>query len=74
MKSDNIPLLWRKFFFNIANNIDYVNNYCNRPLNSFDRHCFERYLRNFLENNADVRFSNNMDEILEYAIYWESGE
>ena len=44
MKCNNIPILWIKFFLNIANNRDYVNIYCNRPLNSFERHCREWYL------------------------------
>ena len=33
MKCYNLPLLlWRKSFLNIANNRDYINNHCNRPL------------------------------------------
>ena len=46
MKSNDIPLLWRKLFLNIANNRDYVYNYCNRPFNKFHRHCREWYLYN----------------------------
>ena len=61
MKCDNIPLLWRKFFLNIAHNRDYVNNYCNRPLNSFDRHCRAWYIY--------INPENNLDELPEYAIY-----
>ena len=41
-----IPMLWRHFFKNIANKRDYVYNFCNRPLNKFDRHCREWYLYN----------------------------
>ena len=37
MKCYNKPLLWRKFFLNIANNREYIFNYCNRPLHKFDR-------------------------------------
>ena len=62
MKCDNVPLLWRKFFLNIANNNrDYVNNYCNRPFNRFHRYCREWYLYNNTENN--------LDELPEYSIY-----
>ena len=71
MKCNNIPLLWRKFFLNIANNRDYVNNYCNRPPNSFDRHCPEWYLHKLIKNNTEINCSNNLDELPEYAIYWE---
>ena len=39
MKFNNIPVLWKKFFLKITNNRDYVNNFCNRPLNRFDQHC-----------------------------------
>ena len=41
LKSVNIPLLWRKFILNITNNRGYVYNFCNGPLNNFDRHCRE---------------------------------
>ena len=37
MKCFNIPMLWRKFFLNIANNRNYIFDYCNRPLHKFDR-------------------------------------
>ena len=59
MKCDNIPFLWRKFFLNTANNRDYVNEYCNRPFNRFDRSCRERYLHNLINS------SNNLDELPE---------
>ena len=36
MKCGNIPLLWRKFFLNIANNRDHIIKYSNRPFNKFD--------------------------------------
>ena len=39
-----IPMFWRKNFMHNANNRDNVNNYCNRPLNSFDRPCREWYI------------------------------
>ena len=38
MKCYNMPLLWRKFFLIIANNKDYIVNYCKRPLKKLDRH------------------------------------
>ena len=41
MNCENIPLLWRKFFLNIANNRDYVYSYCNGPFNNFQRYCRE---------------------------------
>ena len=66
MKCDNIPFLWRKFFWNIAINRDYVNDYCNRPLNSFARHCREW----FFYNNTEIYSSNNLAELPEYGIYW----
>ena len=50
MECYNLPLLWRKFFMNIANNRDYIVNHCNRPLHKFDRHLGEWYLN---ENPKD---------------------
>ena len=43
MKCNTIPILRRKFFLNILNNGEYVNNYCNGPLNHFDKHYREWY-------------------------------
>ena len=43
MNCGNIPLLWRNFFLNIANNGDHLINFCNRPFNRFDRLCREWY-------------------------------
>ena len=70
MKCNNIPLLWIKFFLKIANNRDYVNNFCRRPLNSFDRHFREWCLYNLLKNNIKTNSANNLDELPEYEIYW----
>ena len=53
MKCDNFPLMLREIFLNIVNNRDNVNNYCNRPFNSFHRHCREWYLYNETENTLD---------------------
>ena len=64
MKCDSIPLLWRKFFLNIANNRCHINIYCNRPFNKFDKHCREWYLSHnsdanetrVLEDNLNIMF------------------
>ena len=60
MKCGNIPLLWRKFFLNIANNRDYIINYCNRPFINFDRPCREWYL----SHNSDDNEIRVLDENL----------
>ena len=49
MKCNIIRILWRKFFLNIANSRDHVNNYCNRQLNHFDKHCREWYFQNLIK-------------------------
>ena len=66
MKCDNIPLLWRKFFLNIANNRDNVYKYCNRPFNNFHRPCREWYLHN-KTGEDDIRMLN--DEMNNYGAY-----
>ena len=48
-----IPMFWIHLFKNIANNREYVYNYCNRPPNKFDRYCRECYLYNLVKNNTD---------------------
>ena len=68
MKCNNIPLLWR-IFLDIANNRDFVNNYCNRPLNRFDRHCREWYLYNLIKDNTEIDYNNNLDNNFNYGIY-----
>ena len=45
---NNIPKKWRNFFTKIANNRDYVYSFCNRPYNSFHRHCRELYFYTLL--------------------------
>ena len=67
MKSDNIPLVGRKYFLNIANNTDYVNNFCNRPLKRFDQHCREWYLYNNTDGD-DIRMLD--DEMKDYGAFW----
>ena len=46
MKCGNVPKLWTLFFLNIANNRDYVYNFCYRPVYKFDWLCREYYLYN----------------------------
>ena len=46
-----IPLLWREFFINFANNEEYNNTYCNNPYNNFREYCHELYLHNLVKNN-----------------------
>ena len=63
MKCNNILLLWRKFFLNIANNRDYVNYYCNRPYSMFDWNCHKWYLYNLIKSITEINSSNNLDEL-----------
>ena len=67
MKCKIIQLSWRKFFLTIANNGDYIYNFCNRPMNKFDRHYREWYLYN--NPDADeIRILN--DEMNHYGFYF----
>ena len=63
--NNNISRLWRIFFTKIANNSDYVYNYCNGPHNSFQRHCVKWYIYNSVKNNSvtddDYNFVNNFN-------------
>ena len=63
-----IPMLWRHFFKNIANNRDYVYKFCNRPPNKFDRHCREWYFYNNTDGSdvEDIRML--VDELNNYAL------
>ena len=68
-----IPMLWKNFRKNIANNRDYVYNFCNRPLNKFDRFCREWYLYNLVKNctdddEKDIQMLD--DEMKNYAFYF----
>ena len=64
-----IPMLWRHFSKNIANNRDYVYYFCNRPLNRFDRRCREWYLYNNTNGGGDeIRILN--DELNNYALHF----
>ena len=65
MKDGIIPLMWRKFFLKVANNRDFVYNFCNRTLNNFDRYCREWYLYNSLDAD-DIRM---LDKELKIA-HW----
>ena len=60
MKCGKIPILWRKFFLNIANNRDYIFIFCNRSSSRFDCPCGEW----FIHNN-----SYELDEVPENFIY-----
>ena len=59
MKCGIIPLLWRKFFFNIMNTRVYIVDYCNRPFNKFDEHCREWYFSHNLDYN-EIRLLDNI--------------
>ena len=61
MKCYNLPLLWRKFFMNNANNGDYIINHCNRPLHKFDRHLREWYLNENPNDNEMRVFDDNLN-------------
>ena len=54
-----IPIFWRKLFMHIANNRDYIYNFCNNPDNKFQRYCLEWYLYNLWKKNESlyIRFS-----------------
>ena len=61
MKCYNLPLLWSKFFMNIANNREYVMNYCNRPLCKFGSQLREWYLNENPNDNEMRVFDNNLN-------------
>ena len=67
MKCGNIPRLWIIFFLKIANSRDDVFNFCNRPLNNFNRHCREWYLYN---NPNAIVIGTYTDELNNYEAYW----
>ena len=68
MKCGNIPLLWRKFFLNIAINRDHVINYCNRPNNKIYRPCQEWYLSHNSDDNQIRMLDNNLN--IDHTIMW----
>ena len=47
-----IRMGWRKFFLNIANNVEFINNYFYNPYKKFHRFCHEWYLYNLMKNNT----------------------
>ena len=59
------PIMWRKFFKNIAENRDYIYNYCNKRSYRFNRYCVDWYMYNVIKNNTvtndDYAFLNNFD-------------
>ena len=65
MKCYKLPMLWRKFFLNIANNREYIINHCNGPLHKFDRLLRER---NFNENPNDKEMRVFDDNLNNYYI------
>ena len=54
----NKPLMWWKFFINIAWNRDYLYNFCNNPFNRFQKHCYEWYQYKLLENNTGIYYED----------------
>ena len=62
MKCGNIPLLWNKFFLNIAINRDYIFDYCNRPPSKFDRLCREWYLSHNSDDNEIQVLDDNLSD------------
>ena len=63
MKCDKILLLWRNFFLNIANNRDYIIIYYNRPINKFDKHCREWYLKHNSDDNEIRVLDDNINNM-----------
>ena len=57
MKDSKNPLLWKFFFFNTVKNRDYINNYCKRPFNNFDKLCQEWYLFHIIDD-VQIRMLN----------------
>ena len=71
MKCGNVPLFRRKFFLNIANNRDHIINYCNRPLNKFDRLCREWFLsHNGADNEIRVLDDNLNNNYMLMCYFW----
>ena len=69
MNCGKIPLLWRQFFLNIANNRDHMINYCNRPFNEFGRLCREWYLNHNSDDNEVRVLDDNLNNI--YMLMWK---
>ena len=61
MKCYNLPILWGKFFSIIANNRNYINNYCNRPLLKSDRLLREWYLNENPNDKGMRAFDDNLN-------------
>ena len=72
MKCNNFPILWKKFFLNIANKREDVNKFCNRPFKRFDQHCRQWYLYNLVENNTEVNYNNILDDIPNMKSIWNN--
>ena len=67
-----IPMFWRHLFKHIANNRNYVYNFCNRPPKNFHRYCCEWYLYNLVKNNTDGEDDVQVleDEMNKYAFFF----
>ena len=61
MKCYNKTMLWRNIFLNIANNREYIINYCNKPLHKFDRHLREWYLGENPNDNEMRKIDDNLN-------------
>ena len=61
MKCCNKPMLWRNIFLNIANNREYIINYCNKPLHKFDRRLREWYLGENPNDNEMRKIDDNLN-------------
>ena len=70
MKCGRIPLLWRKFFLNVANDRDHLIKYCNRPFNKFDRHCREWYLSHNSDDNEIRVLDDNLNNKYMLMLYF----
>ena len=47
-----IPMGWRRDFLNIANNTQYIKNFCINPYNIFQSFCHAWYLYKFRGNDT----------------------
>ena len=66
MKCYNIPLLWRKYFLNIANTRDHIIKYYIRPFFSFHKPCREYFLGHNSDDN-EIRVLDDNLNIMFYA-------
>ena len=62
MKCYNLSLFWRKIFWNIASNRNYIIRFCNRPLHRLDRLLRERYLKENPNDNEMRVFDGKLNK------------